>query len=38
MYRKCFDVIEYAVYYRSYETENYVAFEEKMRHFTNKCQ
>lgn len=32
-YRKCFDVIEYAVFHTERETANYVAFEDAMRRF-----
>ena len=32
-YRKCFDVIEYAVYHTEYETKNYKAFKRAMEQF-----
>ncbi len=32
-YRECFDVIEYAVFHKEWETENYRMFKEKMERF-----
>lgn len=32
-YRKCFDTIEYAVYYVEHEKENYKAFKHEMKRF-----
>ena len=35
-YQHCFDVVEFAIYARGSETENYRAFEEKLLMYTEK--